>query len=163
MIGSFYGRLLFGGGGAEVSLGSAVNSQILTNFDALSTIDALIDAQSSISASTAKNSGISKNTCGLSAIGSISDAICYIRTDYKGRISGFEQYGENLKSNINMETAISSEIDIAPASMISSYITESGRISAISELFDILSGIEKLNSSESTISQASVGLMSVLR
>jgi len=163
MIGSFYGRLLFGGGGAELSLGSAVNSQILTNFDTLSTIDNIIDAQSLISALIAKESEISKNAYSLSAIENINDALCYVRTDYKGHVSGFEQYGDNLESNISMTTAINSEIDITPSSIISSYITESGRISAISNLFDILSGIEKLNSSESTIGQTSVGLMSVLR
>jgi len=163
MIASFYGRLLFGSGGAEITLGDAVNSQILTNIGALSTIDNIINAQSLIIALIAKESGISKSAYSLSTIENINDALCDIRIDYKGHFSGFEQYGDNLESNINMTTAISSEIDTTPASMISPYITTHGRISAISELFDILSGIENLNSSESTIGQTSIGLMSVLR
>lgn len=163
MIASFYGRLLFGSGGAEITLGDAINSQILTTFDTLSTIDNIIDAQSLISALTAEESEISKNIYGLSAIENINDALCDIRIDYRGHFSGFEQYGDNLESNIKMTTAISSEINTTPASIVSPYLTTHGRVSAISELFDILSGIEKLNSSESTIGQTSIGLMSVLR
>lgn len=164
--GQYYGGQYWGRGSNlnnPVRVGDAVSSQILTTFDTLSTIDNIINTQSLISALTAKESEISKNTYSLSAIEVINDALCYVRTDYKGHFSGLDQYGDNLKSNISMTTAINSEIDITPANIVSSYITESGRISAISNLFDILSGIEKLNSSESTIGQTSVGLMSVLR
>ena len=164
--GEYYGGQYWGIGSKlnnPIRVGDAVNSQILTNLDTLSTIDNIIDAQSLISALIAKESEISKNIYSLSAIENINDALCDIRIDYKGHFSGFEQYGDNLESNINMTTAISSEIDTTPASMISPYITTHGRISAISELFDILSGIENLNSSESTIGQTSIGLMSVLR
>ena len=162
MIGSFFGRLFFGIGGAEDTLGDGISSPIVTNLSALSSIDSIIAAQSAIDANSDIESAIDLDGDIESIIYPLSDVTSNISFDYKGRISGFSSEGADLASTIIMTTGLQSEIDISPSNVISAINDDNGRISAIGELFDILSTISTEVATQSTINN-STGIMSVLR
>ena len=164
MIGSYYGRLFFGNGGAEESLGDVVNSQIVTNVGALSLIESIIVAQSLIDAQTHTSSPIELDLDAESIISHLDGVDSNISFDYKGRISGFNEKGADLKSNIVMTTGVTSGIDITPSNIMSVINAGGdGRISAISSIFDTLSTIESLTPLSSPIDNDDTGILSILR
>jgi hypothetical protein len=163
VIASFYGRLFFGGGGAEDDLGAGVNSHISDNLSALSLIESIVGAQSSINVLIDVSSTIKLESGYLSAVSPYSDTASNFNFDYKGRISGFSSEGAALESKVNMTEAIQSTIDVTPINAMSIINSSSGRISAISDISDILSTIDANAQSVSSIGNTATGIMSVLR
>lgn len=161
---STYYRATYYGIPREVELGDLVVSKISVNAGAVSSILTVIDIESPITTSDYCKSFVFDSLyCGSDVC---SDTVLSsdIKTDYRGRVSGFGSDGKGLVSGFMITEGLISDIDIIPTSAISAIdVTGSGRVGAINTVFDTIGTIDNLTPIESDIGIDSIGIMSVLR